>query len=246
MVSFDIDKSSLYPNIGVSLSEEQKTSLTKRLYEHLRIYERLDIMSVYDIIIKIDPKCNPYNHYILDRVKEWNGDVTIDVYNMMVSRLKILTFEESKECCRKICIVGCRLAGALLGLEPSKGRVDLHHELSRHRLSTKSYDINNKYDHYYRGDRSFSSFAFSITESAKSNEEKEYAERILCRYVTNKLANIGFKGFVTGMNMFEWEKQGISYDIELPSCIRFTDKFLNSLEIAKKEYIRMMGIMMYG
>nr|QBK93837.1 MAG: uncharacterized protein LCPAC406_01510 [Pithovirus LCPAC406] len=239
MVSFGINRSALC-TVDIVLDEEKRRDLNKKLYEHLRIYERLDIMDMFEILTEVEPKCNPYNHYILEKVKDWNGDVTIDVFNMMLNRLNIFTVEESKEYCRKICLVGCRLVGERLGLEPSKGRVDLHHELSRHRLSTKSYYINDKYEYHYRGDRSFNSFVFSITLSAKTDDEKRYAEEILCRYVTGKLSDMGFKGFSISMKMFEW-KEGESVDIELPSCIRFTDKFLSKLDSSKRHYIKLIG-----
>nr|QBK92921.1 MAG: uncharacterized protein LCPAC403_00550 [Pithovirus LCPAC403] len=199
-------------------------------------------MSALEILTEIHPNCNPYCGYILERVKIWYGDVTFAVFDMMLSRVNTLTVSEAKECCRKICLSNCKQAGVLLGLEPPSGKVDLRHELSRHRLSSKLHCINEKYSYYYKEDRSFEAFSFSIVLSAKTKDEKRYAEDILGKYVGKKLCNIGFRGFIITGSIFVWEKSSWENEfIELPSCIRFENGFIDKLNTMKKKYIAVLG-----
>ena len=210
-----------------------------RLYNHLKLHRCLDALTVLNIFSDIDP--HVYSHYMFKKVKEWYGDITFEVHDMMTSRLKIMETVEIKEYCKKICTVGCKSSGERLGLDPFYGDVSTKYELSRHKLSSKSYCINSRYTKYYQGDRSFNSFAFAVALSAKTPEERIYAEGVLCKYVILDLESKGFRGVKIIKSIFEWESDYDQCDIELPSCVRFSDEFISNLEEAKDRYISLLG-----
>ena len=243
----------------MQLNKTQNKLFLARLFEYLEKHRYLPLFESLKILeaIQDDIDVDPYKNTMFDTIKNWYGYIEQDVFDTITDRLYSLDTGVAKSYCK----IGahnqenCQSAATLLGLKTPESHVDIKYELARHKLSTSCCKLNSKFSSLYFNNRSFYSFAFSAVNSAETDEEKQYAELLLCKYVKNSLRELGFPFVSLNTDIFIWSQDidtnnsfidsddSISvndsnkYLIELPSCIRFVDAWHDELKSAIDTYI---------